>query len=364
MVVLYSSLADSAFGASVARGVITGTTLMLWEHKIVDVAPTAPGAILQLPDARSLGYDPKPTRTGFQFIVTNHGTQSVAIKNVGGTTLVTLGTNAAVKLWLTDKSTANGTWTTRAYGTLSRGSALAVTRIPFVITINITDASAYNLHDDLIGAYHWDGTTPVAVTLGVNSNIVRGSNTTALPAIDTGTLPAGSTTIIIIRGVVAGMGGAGGRGGIANVAAAGLPGAVGGPAMRVWQDTTIANYGVIGGGGGGGGGGGAAAGPAGDGGGGGGGQGHGPSPGGTVGTLGAQVGGAGTVNVQGSGGAPSGAAGRGGDGGTAGANGVAGTNSTAAGGAGGAAGPYMLRKTTATINWLVTGTRFGAEVTF
>jgi hypothetical protein len=364
MVVLYPSLADSAFGGSIARGAITGTTKMIWEHRIVDIAPTAGGSILQLPDARSLGYDPRLTRAGFQFIVTNHGTQSTLIKDAGSTTLVTLAAGAAVKIWLTSKSTAAGTWIVRNYGSFARGSALGVTRVPFSLTIGITDASAYNLHDDLLGYYHWDGTSTVAVTLRII--IPRGSSTSSLPAIDTGVLPAGSTTVIIIgpSGVVAGMGGAGGRGGLAGISATGANGTAGGPAMRVWQDTTIANYGVIGGGGGGGGGGGAAAGPSSDGGGGGGGQGHGPSAGGAVGTLGASPGGSGTINVQGSGGASNGAGGRGGDGGAAGAAGTNGNNSTASGGTGGAAGPYMLRKTTATINWLVTGTRFGAEVTF
>jgi hypothetical protein len=371
MVVVFPTALDSFYGDSIALGAIAADYQATWGTRVIDAGPTTAGKSVILPPANGATtavttYDKRVIRAGGpMFLVLNSGTQNLAVKDFGGTTLTTLVPGAAVRIWKVTGVTTAGVWFTEPIATVNRGTALATNRQTFAITIGISDTAAYNLHDDLLGAYHWDGTTAVAVTLTIASGVVRGSSSTSLPAIDTGTLPAGSTCILINQGTISGKGGDGGRGGMYGISALGVAGGVGGPALRMYQDMTVINLGTIAGGGGGGGGGGAAATTPGQhGGGGGGGQGHGPSTGG-AGYGGSVPGSNGTVNINGPGGAASGSsAGPGGAGGTWGTAGTAGTNATASGGSGGAAGPYLLRKTTATVTWLVTGTRLTSEVTF
>jgi hypothetical protein len=124
-----------------------------------------------------------------------------------------------------------------------------------VISSNQTN---YNLHTAL-----GSPSTPVRVTVVINSGVAVSSNNTSTPAFDQGSLPAGSAVLLINNGSIRGMGGAGGAGtsftsNIATISGktTGGAGGSGGTALRLTRPTTVVNgAGEIFGGGGGGGGG-------------------------------------------------------------------------------------------------------------
>jgi hypothetical protein len=96
-----------------------------------------------------------------------------------------------------------------------------------------------------------------AYTFVIPAGCTVGSNTTALPALSTGSWPAGTSLSLTNHGVIEGKEGAGGAGGIGNVTNFGQPGGRGGDAIGVATDIAIDNSaGIIRPGGGGGGGGG------------------------------------------------------------------------------------------------------------
>lgn len=207
-----------------------------------------------------------------------------------------------------------------------------------ILTIS-ADELDYNLrtrHDELYAA----PTEAVTVRLVIEAGVVVGSTSTATPALDTGTWPAGSTLTIDWRGRVQGRGGEGGAGGAVGT---GEDGEDGGPAFKARIEVAVtfgAEAEVWGGGGGGGGGGHALAGTSRGGGGGGGGAGTEPGPGGP-GPFEADDGAAGTDESGGEGGRGIGGAlgnGDGGRGGTPGQPGTAGDAGDSPGGAAGAAG--------------------------
>ncbi len=130
----------------------------------------------------------------------------------------------------------------------------------FSYTATISDTPNYNLRDVVLAA-GWDGSKKVVATITINGDVYSTSN--AIPAFDTGDLPAGSSVTIINNGNIIGKGGNGGVGygsslwaGFGYAYTVGTPGEDGGPALKVRAITVIRNYGVIAGGGGGGGGGG------------------------------------------------------------------------------------------------------------
>lgn len=92
-------------------------------------------------------------------------------------------------------------------------------------------------------------TDPVNVVLTIEENVVVGSSDVTQPALNTGSLPVGSTVEIINNGVVVGMGGYGGDA-VWNACQTGQDG---GTALSISLPVTITNNGIIGGGGGGGG---------------------------------------------------------------------------------------------------------------
>jgi hypothetical protein len=111
-----------------------------------------------------------------------------------------------------------------------------------------------NLWDYLLANGLATAGTPGSWTVTILSNVVIGSTSTGLPALDTGNFPAGSVLKIINNGTVVGAGGKGGDGGDPEGmwATAGGPGGV---ALRAQVPVTITNdYRIWGGGGGGGGG--------------------------------------------------------------------------------------------------------------
>ena len=126
------------------------------------------------------------------------------------------------------------------------------------ITISSNNTGSWNLRNTLTASpYSWDGSSPIAIYLVINSGVTLAASATSHYALDC-VLHATSMLTIINNGTIVGKGGAGGAGG----AATGLPtggsaGAAGGPAIRVQTigaGCVITNNHIIGGGGGGGGG--------------------------------------------------------------------------------------------------------------
>jgi hypothetical protein len=203
-----------------------------------------------------------------------------------------------------------------------------------------------------------------AYVFTVPAACIVGSNPTSLPALTTGTWPAGSTITLINNGYVEGMGGSGGNGGSSQVT--GGSGYSGGPAISLSYQMTIDNTSgyIFGGGGGGGGGGGAGARTAQPGGGGGGGgQGYGTSAGGGGGgsAPAGAAGGAGSSAAPGSGSGGGSVSGfYGGTGGTGGGWATAGGSGSCGGGpsgngrcgGGGGAGGAAITLNGFSITWL------------
>ena len=225
---------------------------------------------------------------------------------------------------------------------------------PVLLTIS-SDTTNYNIFTAA-----GSPTSPVIVTLTINSGVNVYSTSTSSYALDTGSgWPSGSSITIANSGKIIGMGGAGGAGQYATPSGgSGAAGADGGPALNVQYASIITGSGSIVAGGGGGGGGGCGYrysgvpshhGSGGGGGGGGGDNGAGGAGGGT--SVTGHVGGTGSDGTAtgggagGAGGADDGFASAGGAGGaggygtagTAGSNG-SGLNNSGAGGLGGAVG--------------------------
>lgn len=339
-------------------------------YRLYDVDPASAGLKLILPDARGFApgtsFSATLARTGGPCwaFVNRSATNSIGVYANDGTTLITtVAVGTCEVLWCIDNSTANGEWIAEAKGTVARSGSLAANRQPHTINIGTTSESIHC--QNILLARGWDGTTPVALLVECPVGAVWGGPNENAYGMDTGTLPAGSTCLIICRGTISGPGGTGGRGGVAATVTAPQAGGTGGPAIITRLDVAIVNHGTIQGGGGGGGGGGYISGDASSvGGGGGGGAGWGPSQGANP-RPGGLGGGSGYETIPGPGGSGSPGAGDGGGGGAPGANGTAGaTIGGVAGGAGGAAGPYLKRLSTTTATWIRNGTRSGSEVTF
>lgn len=206
------------------------------------------------------------------------------------------------------------------------GTGLVIGRIPF--HFDLRGSNTYWRASLRLAERGWDGVTPVALSITIHENSIVGSHSTGAAALNSDTLPSGSTMLLRIKdtGYISGKGGRGGRGGDAGtglLAQAGSPGGIG---LRTTVPTVVINEGTIQGGGGGGGGG-ASSGSVG-GAGGGGGAGYQASLGGQGGSPSGLAGYSGATNI---GGPARGSSGAGGDPGSAGAAG------SASGGAGGAA---------------------------
>lgn len=299
------------------------------------------------------------TGVGHLFTIHNaSGTNSLTITAHDATTVVgTLAVGQVAQVYLVGAGTDVGTWVmTTTAGTL--GTSMTLGRQPWSLTFAQVGASTINLREAL-DARGYDGVSPVALTCTVSA--VRGSGDNTLPALDSGTFPAGSTLFLVIsaNARLAGKGGGGADGGNTPSGSAPNVGEAGGPALTLRLNTALVNLGTIAGGGGGGGGGQASATAAGGGGGGGagyvGGTGGAPGVGG-----GASRGVDGGISTAGGGGGSAG--GNGGNGGLEGAAGTAGSGT--GGSAGGAAGSSIRKLTGITLNKIRAGTITGTEVFF
>lgn len=298
------------------------------------------------------------------FTVANLGSETLTLKNQGGTAVATIAAGSVLQVFLIDASTTDGTWITRTSTGAVESSALANQVDEF--TLSLQSGVDVNLRD-LCDQQGYDGVLPARVTatlepLGSATVAVIGSSSNLTAALSTGTFPAGSIVLLTIGAgaYVCGRGGNGGIGGNPAPIIAPGNGQAGGLALDVEADLVLTNYGKIRGGGGGGGGGdyvGATTGP-----GGGGGAGYQGSSGGASGTgssVGAGYGG--NIDNFGPGGSVNGgASGAGGDGG---APGAAGGIPSISGGTAGAAGTSIQKLASITLTKLVAGTIDGPEVT-
>jgi hypothetical protein len=233
----------------------------------------------------------------------------------------------------------------------SKTAGLTITSNLFTFTY-ASNTSNRNINADAVAA-GWNGADPLKVT--INSGIVISSSSTAVPALDTGSIGSSIPLSIVNLGTIVGRGGNGGVGGNVSPPADGSPGGAGGPALAISTacPITITNgSGLIYGGGGGGAGGGGGMDSTGVDamGGGGGGGGYGGGTGGGTFNYGSPVSGSpGTTTSAGAGGAGgtggidgfAGPGGNGGDHGTAGSGGGGGLwtgEYSTSGGVGGAAG--------------------------
>lgn len=350
------TVADEVYGCSTEVSIAATYTLALPNRKggcrMFSIEPTVASLNAVLPDARSIG------RTGSGiYTVYNTGAHTLTIKASDGTTTVgTVLAGRIVELSLIADDTANGEWLVESYATVGVGTTMTVARQPFRLDIVNSGTRTLNLRAqcDRLG---YTGEDALALYVEIAEGVTRGSPGGSLQAIDTGTFAAGTTILLVNRGIVTGHGGNGGQGGTA-ASGAGVAGGTGGDALVARHDISIVNYGTFAGGGGGGGGG---QGDAADGGGGGGGgAGSIPGRGGAVVTSLAIAGLNGTNSFGGGGGAGGPGASAGGGGGSLGSNGTAGS-----GGSGGAAGVtgHCLRAigTGVVITVIRTGTLSGTQ---
>ena len=137
--------------------------------------------------------------------------------------------------------------------------------VPFVLNVVISsNTEDFNMRSYAL-ANGWDGTSPLIMSVTINTGVTVSSSSTSTPAFTTKTsgdpaFPVGSSLTLLNNGIIAGRGGAGGTGAnVVNVTTFtnGGAGGAGGPALQALDAISITLNGVIGGGGGGGGGGGA-----------------------------------------------------------------------------------------------------------
>ena len=93
--------------------------------RIMNISAAAAGRSIYLPDASKTG-------TGQTILFNNVGAQTITVRNDGGTQVVTIAAGTLWQVYLTNNSTANGTWSILQYGattSLANASALAGTGI-------------------------------------------------------------------------------------------------------------------------------------------------------------------------------------------------------------------------------------------
>jgi len=240
-------------GGSLAISLLGGDSYQLsgtyGAPRLVEVTAEADCSII-MPDARLM-------RGGVgHFTIYNAGGNSVAVYLRDGAGQITGYTDiAAGYLWamhVRDNSTQNGSWVVQEFTSYAKGSSLTTARQPLVIIVEQTLANP----DLSTLAYlrGWDGQSPVAMTLTVNSTGLIKSGDSAIvgtpsPALRIEGWPTGSTFLLVNFGKIIGRGGAGGNGGPFVTA---TNGQAAGHAIQSSHNLGIANFGTIGGGGGGG----------------------------------------------------------------------------------------------------------------
>ncbi len=99
--------------------------------KIMDISASSAGLSIYLPDANKTG-------TGNTILFNNVGAQTITVRNAGGTQVVTVAPGTLWQVYLTNNSTANGTWRSLQYGasiSQANASSLAGTGIVAVGTL-------------------------------------------------------------------------------------------------------------------------------------------------------------------------------------------------------------------------------------
>ncbi len=327
--------------------------------RLYRISATVGGLTVFLPDARRLKKLGQACYT-----VINRGANAFTVHDADDALLTTVGPGNAVDIYIINNLTAAGEWDADDYS-ITAGATLLMDRQ--VVNLAYGNESRSNI-DLLADAAEmgYDITVPSALQVYIVDEAVIGSTSALKPALNTSVWPTGTTLRLYVGGGarVSGKGGAGGYGGNYNGSLLPANGADGGPALQLYIDTLLINYGKIQGGGGGGGGrvGVLGGGP---GGGGGGGAGHKAALGGVGGALvtgqvfTAGNGRQGTLDAPGAGGINIQLqfAGSGGNAGQSGGGG----GSIALGGAGGYS---IMKKTGITLTKLVAGTIDGSEVFF
>lgn len=159
--------------------------------KIIDLAPSTAGLSVYLPDASKTGV-------GNTILFNNVGSQTVTVRNAGGTQVVSVPSGQLWQIYLTDNSAANGVWASLQYGAAisqANASALAGTGIVAVGTLlsQAVPITAFNSNytagiADRAKMFNWTGgagvlTLPLPTTVGNNWFIyLRNSGTGAVVA--------------------------------------------------------------------------------------------------------------------------------------------------------------------------------------
>lgn len=163
--------------------------------KIMDISAASAGRSIYLPDANKTG-------TGNTILFNNTGAETITIRNAGGTQVVTIASGMLWQVYLTNNTTANGTWQSLQYGATTstvNASSLAGTGIVAVGTLLsqsvpiTTFNSSYTAGaSDRAKMFVWTGaggtlTLPSAPAVGDNWFIyLRNSGSGAIDADPTG----------------------------------------------------------------------------------------------------------------------------------------------------------------------------------
>lgn len=164
--------------------------------RIMNISSAVAGLSIYLPDASKTG-------TGNTILFNNVGTETITVRNAGGTQVVTVAAGTLWQIYLTNNTTANGTWSVLQYGaatSVANASALAGTGIVAVgaLLSQSVPVTSFNSNytagvSDRAKMYNWTGaggtlTLPDPVTVSNNWFIyLRNSGSGAIVADAPGT---------------------------------------------------------------------------------------------------------------------------------------------------------------------------------
>lgn len=144
--------------------------------RIMNISSATAGLSIYLPDASKTG-------TGQTILFNNTGTETITVRNAGGTQVVTVASGELWQIYLTNNSTANGTWSVLQYGAATsqaNASALAGNGIVAVGTLlsQSVPVTTFNSNytsgtNDRAILFNWTGaagtlTLPDPTVVGVN----------------------------------------------------------------------------------------------------------------------------------------------------------------------------------------------------
>lgn len=144
--------------------------------RIMNISSATAGLSIYLPDASKTG-------TGQTILFNNIGTETITVRNTGGTQVVTVASGELWQIYLTNNTTANGTWSVLQYGAATsqaNASALAGNGIVAVGTLlsQSVPVTTFNGNytagvNDRAILFNWTGaagtlTLPDPAVVGVN----------------------------------------------------------------------------------------------------------------------------------------------------------------------------------------------------